>query len=272
MSSDPSVPMPNSVSAVTLPLALLRCLACGQVGLAATSERVYCPACGEVYPLQNGIVRWIRDPQALTPAQSIAQSPLFAWGYERLWRPWALSLLSGEDFPPHRESQLLWEFLGSPTTVLDLGTGCGYWSRMVLSHAPQTTVLGLDNSWVVLQEAQRQQQPYWPHYVLFYAQAEAIPLGNATVDAVISGASLNELPLAPILAEVSRILKPGGVFVSLHSRTWEGLAQGIQKLLSQTGLQFFSEMDLRQAGSQVGLRMQRYLTFAAVAMTQMVKD
>ncbi|MEN9271090.1 MAG: class I SAM-dependent methyltransferase [Thermostichales cyanobacterium HHBFW_bins_127] len=260
--------MPDTAA---LPLGILRCLTCEQVGLAATRDRVYCPACGQVYPFQEGIVRFLTDPQPLTPAQGLAQSPLFAWGYERLWRPWALSLLSGEDFPPHREAELLLDCLGSPGTVLDLATGCGYWSRMVLSRFPHITLIGLDNSLAVLQEAHRHQQPYWPHYCLIQAQAEAIPLGSQTVEGVICGAALNELPLAATLAEVSRILQPGGVFVSMHSRSLPGWTQPLQTLLSQTGLHFLSEMDLHQAGSPVGLGVKRYLTFGAVAFVQMVK-
>jgi len=255
------------------PLDQLQCVTCDHVGLSATSDRVFCPQCGQVLPVVDGILDCLATvrPSPLTPAQSVAQSPVFAWGYERLWRPWALSILSGEAFPPHREAQVLQELVGDAELVLDLATGCGYWSRMLLAQDAQRWLVGLDQSLAVLQEAQRQRQPHWRRYSLVRATVERIPLAPQSVSAVISGASLNELPLVATLQEVSRVLKPGGVFVTMHSRQGEGWAETVQQVLGTMGLQFYSEMDLRQHGDPVHLKLQRYLTYGAVAFAQMVK-
>ena len=101
--------MRSSLSA--LPVHLYRCLSCGREGLTqapgreqgSVADRVYCPSCGQIYPITaSGAVDFIGSSSDLhlTPAQAIAHLPGFAWGYDRLWRPWALSLLTGESFGP----------------------------------------------------------------------------------------------------------------------------------------------------------------------------
>lgn len=272
--------MLSSLSA--LPVHLYRCLSCGQEGLnlppgrepGAAADRVYCPRCGQIYPITPfGAVDFLAAARdlPLTPAQAIAHLPGFAWGYDRLWRPWALSLLSGERFGSEREGQLLAELVGEADPVLDLGTAGGYWSRLLLARDPQRTVIGLDNATGVLAEAAQQAQPHWQRYSLVRARAEQLPLASGAFGAVISGATLNEVPLDPCLREVARVLKPGGVFVSMHSQQVQGWGQRVQQLLEATGLRFFSADQLRWHFAQVGLRLERYLSFGWVAFVQAVR-
>ncbi|MCF2972237.1 class I SAM-dependent methyltransferase [Synechococcus sp. Nb3U1] len=265
-----------------LPVHLYRCLSCGQEGLAQSPEReqgqpdrIYCPSCGQIYPLlASGAVDFIGNPPdlRLSLAQAIAHSPGFAWGYDRLWRPWALSLLTGESFGAEREGKLLTEWIGAANPVLDLGTAGGYWSRLILAADPQRTVMGLDNAAGVLVEAAQQARPDWHHYNLVRARAEQLPLASGAFGAVISGASLNELPLDPSLQEIARILKPGGVFVSMHSQQIQGWGQTLQQWLGATGLRFFSESELQQHLLQAGLHLERYLSFGWVAFVRAVRS
>jgi SAM-dependent methyltransferase len=265
-----------------LPAHLYRCLSCGQEGLSLPParepgfavDRVYCPRCGQVYPiLPSGAVDFLATSPALslTPAQAIAHLLGFAWGYDRLWRPWALSLLSGESFGSEREGQLLAELVGEADPVLDLGTAGGYWSRLLLARDPQRTVIGLDNAAGVLAEAAQQAQPQWQHYSLVRARAEQLPLASGAFGAVISGATLNEVPLDPCLEEVARILRPGGVLVSMHSQPVQGWGQVVQRWLETTGLRFFSADELRQHLEAAGLQLERYLSFGWVAFVQAVR-
>lgn len=268
-------------SSSALPVHLYRCLSCGREGLAQAPkreqgrpDRIYCPSCGQVYPLlPSGAVDFIGNAADLhlSLAQAIAHSPGFAWGYERLWRPWALSLLTGENFGAEREGQILREWVGEADPVLDVGTTGGYWSRLLLAADPERTVVGLDNAAGVLAEAAQQAQPQWHHYSLIRACAERLPLASATFGAVISGASLNELPLEASLAEIARVLKPGGVFVSMHSQRVAGWGHTLQQWLGVTGLRFFSESELQQHLQQVGLQLDRYLSFGWVAFARAVR-
>lgn len=272
--------MLSSLSA--LPVHLYRCLSCGREGLTqspgreqgSAADRVYCPSCGQIYPITaSGAVDFIGSSSDLhlTPAQAIAHLPGFAWGYDRLWRPWALSLLTGESFGSERESQLLAELVGEEDPILDLGTAGGYWSRLILARDPQRTVVGLDNAAGVLAEAAQQAQPHWQHYSLMRARAEQLPLASGTFGAVISGATLNELPLDPCLREIARVLRPGGAFVSMHSQQVQGWGQMVQQWLEATGLHFFSETQLREHLQQVGLQLERYLSLGWVAFVRAVR-
>ncbi|MEN9224211.1 MAG: class I SAM-dependent methyltransferase [Thermostichus sp. HHBFW_bins_43] len=272
--------MLSSLSA--LPVHLYRCLSCGQEGLAQSpgreqgsrADRVYCPSCGQLYPVMaSGAVDFIGNLSdlRLTPAQAIAHAPGFAWGYDHLWRPWALSLLTGESFGAAREGRLLAELVEDWDPVLDLGTAGGYWSRLLLERDPQRTVIGLDNAAGVLVEAAQQAQPHWQHYSLMRARAEQLPLASGTFGAVISGATLNEVPLEPSLREIARILRPGGVLVSMHSQQVQGWGQTLQQWLGATGLHFFSEAQLQEQFQRVGLQLERYLSFGLVAFVRAVR-
>ncbi|MDX2270943.1 MAG: class I SAM-dependent methyltransferase [Cyanobacteriota bacterium] len=264
------------MSVPVLPLELYRCLRCQQEGLAATADRLYCPQCGQIYPRLNpqtvDFIAPFGDPLPMTPAQAIAHLPIFAWGYEHLWRPRALSVLTGEPFDQEREALLLQALVGDAQPILDLATAGGYWSRLLLRQQPHRRLIGLDNASGVLAEASRQTQPEWDHYTLIHAQAERIPLATASLGAVISGASLNELPLQPCLEEIARVLRPGGVLVSMHSQHLaEGWNHLVQQALQTTGLRFYGEDELRTALAAVGLSMQRYLSYGAVAFVQAVR-
>lgn len=266
---------PSSVSVICHPVDRYRCLVCAHEGLAQTQDRIYCPQCGQIYPQRSDrIIDFLpnqTDPGTMTPAQAIAHVPGFGWGYDRLWRPYALSVLSGETFAAEREAALLNELIGTAAPILDLGVAAGYWSRMVLARRPDLSITGIDLSLGVLREAEQQAQPRWIGYGLLRAQAEHLPLATGSIGAVISGGSLNELPLLPTLQEIRRVLRPGGVFVSMHSRSTEGMGRTIQEWLQWTGLRFYTEAELRQVTTEVGLPIQRYLTFGGIVFMQAIR-
>jgi SAM-dependent methyltransferase len=256
------------------PTDLYQCLVCGQEELLQADDRIYCSQCGQVYPFltERGVdFSGAQGAHTLSAAQAIAHTPIFAWGYERLWRPWALTVLTGESFESSREATLLMNLIQDQNPILDLGTAAGYWSRLVLQKDPQRTIIGLDNSSPVLLEAAHHSQPDWIYYSLLRAQAEQLPLRTGSFGAVMSGASLNELPLDPCLTEISRILKPGGVFVSMHSQPVSGAGQILQQILQMSGLQFPGAQDLEQRLQAVGLQLKSYLSFGWIAFIQAVK-
>ncbi|MGH3189131.1 MAG: class I SAM-dependent methyltransferase [Streptosporangiaceae bacterium] len=93
-----------------------------------------------------------------------------------------------------------------PGPVLDLGCGSGPLFR----ELPGRQYAGLDASGAELAAARRAgARP------LLRARAPAIPLRDASVDAVACSMSLMVItPLPQVLAEISRVLRPGGVLAA----------------------------------------------------------
>lgn len=259
---------------------LMQCLNCDRAPLSQSGEgdrpRIFCPNCGQTYSvLPSGAIDFLPDEQfinRLTPAQIVAHNDLFAWSYERLWRGNALSLLTGSSFPSQRESDLLNSWLEDANPILDLAAAAGYWSRMVLARHPDITLVGLDHSAPLLAEAARQGRSRWPHYSLVRASAEKLPFGDGVFAAVLSGGSLNELPVSQTLSEVARVLKPGGAFVSMHVRQVNDWGQVFQQVWRWGGLQFFTEADVRRQFETVGLEVQRYLVFGAIVFVKAARS
>jgi SAM-dependent methyltransferase len=90
--------------------------------------------------------------------------------------------------------------------VLDLGCG----SAPMFRALPGRSWIGLDTSPAELAAARSAgARP------LLRASAAAIPLRDASVDAVVCSMSLMVVtPLAPVIAEISRVLRPGGLLAA----------------------------------------------------------
>lgn len=106
--------------------------------------------------------------------------------------------------------------------LLDLGSGTGYFTERLAQRLAPGHILGLDLAEGMLQFSRRERAP---GPVWLCADAEQLPLADASIDLVFSSLSFQwceQLPKA--LAEVQRVLRPGGqlVFSTLGPRTlWE---------------------------------------------------
>jgi malonyl-CoA O-methyltransferase len=99
----------------------------------------------------------------------------------------------------------------SPEVVLDLGCGTGHGAASLAARWPGARVLGLDASRGMLHEAQRRGAKLrieWLH-----AEAESLPLPDASVDCVFSNLALPWCEdVDAVFAEVARVLRPRGLF------------------------------------------------------------
>ena len=97
----------------------------------------------------------------------------------------------------------------SATTVLDLACGAG--AMIDRLARPGRTVIGLDRSEAELVEAQhRGRGP------LVLGHASYLPFADNSFDAVVSSLGIAVVADRPrLLSEVSRVLRPGGVFAAL---------------------------------------------------------
>jgi demethylmenaquinone methyltransferase / 2-methoxy-6-polyprenyl-1,4-benzoquinol methylase len=98
--------------------------------------------------------------------------------------------------------------LAPSASVLDLACGTGDFSRLVAAHVPQARVVAADLTQPMLRLANLP--------ISVCADAASLPFANASFDAVFVGYGLRNFPnLARALAEMRRVLRPGGRLVSL---------------------------------------------------------
>ncbi|MGC9350159.1 MAG: methyltransferase domain-containing protein [Anaerolineae bacterium] len=96
--------------------------------------------------------------------------------------------------------------LPMPAPVLDLGCGDGHFADIAFDERLD---VGLDPWWAPLQEAKERDQHRW----LTHADGAAMPLPSGRFGTIVSNSVLEHIPdVNPVLAEVSRVLKPGGWF------------------------------------------------------------
>lgn len=133
--------------------------------------------------------------------------------------------------------------IGPDTRVLDLCCGTGQATRYLVQRSRQVT--GLDASPRSLQQA-RHKVPQADYMEAF---AEAMPFPDAQFDGVHTSVALHEMApdqLQQIVAEVYRVLKPGGWFalVDFHRPTnpvmWPGLATFLALFETETAWQLIA--------------------------------
>lgn len=95
------------------------------------------------------------------------------------------------------------------TTIVDVGAGTGKFTRsLVTTGARVIAVEPLD-------EMRAQLEAALPEVEALAGTAEAIPLPDESVDAVTAAAAFHWFDTEPALAEIHRVLKPGGALVTV---------------------------------------------------------
>lgn len=141
--------------------------------------------------------------------------------------------------------------------ILDLCCGCGQVTRFLVLRSQ--SVVGLDASPRSLEEARKRV----PQATYVEGLAEAMPLESDRFDLVHTSMALHEM--APdqrqqILAEVFRVLKPGGIFslIDFHSPEnplfWPGLAVFLTLFETETAWQLL-QLDLPAQLEQTGFQL-----------------
>jgi SAM-dependent methyltransferase len=110
-------------------------------------------------------------------------------------------------YPPQIEEWLRTDLgLGKGKTALDLGAGTGKFSSRLV--AVGATVIAVEPVPAMLDELIRQ----YPEIEVRSGAAKAIPLEDASVDAVVCAQSFHWFATGEALKEVHRVLKPAGAF------------------------------------------------------------
>lgn len=107
----------------------------------------------------------------------------------------------------------------SPSTVVDLGSGTGYFAPALRTRFPAAQYLGLDLAEGMCRYA-RERHPAAGQWLV--ADAELLPLASHSVDVVFSSLAIQWcLRPAVLFSELARVLRPGGhcVFTTLGPGT-----------------------------------------------------
>ena len=260
--------------------AILKCTYCGREGLqlaeggevrvfnnveTVVSGAVECPKCGSSYPVQDGILNFlpVRTPN-VGLGQRTNHTKLVAWGYERFWRPRALTALGDRPWPPQEELATVVRMLSvpDPTSLtthneiafwLDQGCSTCFYGRAMVKAidrgelavgAAEGHVVAVDNSWQMLEEARGfiERDGLTGRLSLVRADVEQLPFIGEAFCGVASGGSLNEFRHTDrALAEARRTLARSGrgaFMVQMHATGQPGGT--IQDLVHlSSGIHFF---------------------------------
>ncbi len=180
------------------------------------------------------------------------ESRVLVTKYEAVLRPALTRLVSG--IKPAEEEAWLREHLrlgdaGGP--ILDLACGTGRYTRF-LARTHGSDVIGLDLSQAMVVRASVDA----PSLLFVRGDAMSLPFGDESLSAVNSSGSLHLFPdPAEAIAEVGRVLAPGGSFTNLSgARATSRRYRLFQPLIARaTAMNFLPREELEGALDAAGL-------------------
>ena len=150
---------------------------------------------------------------------SLFQNPLISFAYERGWR----ASFAWAGFPGEQvefDQAQTWLAGAAGGVLLDVSCGSGLFTRRFANSGVYGHVVAADYSEAMLREAMalaaaQRTEPGASPVTLVRADVARLPFATGSIDAVHAGAALHCWPSpSAALAEISRVLRPGGVFVA----------------------------------------------------------
>ncbi|XP_031496757.1 uncharacterized methyltransferase At1g78140, chloroplastic-like [Nymphaea colorata] len=245
----------------------------------------YCVNCRKAYSDKEAFLDLtvINDSNEFSESQplfsEIFQSRLVSFLYERGWRQ---NFVWGGFPGPNKEFEMAKEYL-QPTfggVIIDASCASGLFSRRFAKSRLYSLVVALDYSENMLRQCDEFNKQEGiladESFILVRADISRLPFVTNTIDAVHAGAALHSWPSPSIaVAEISRVLRPGGVFVASTFILGESIPPQANSLLRQNVGRFFqyfsSERELEglcRACGLVGFTCQRRGTFIMISATK----
>ncbi|XP_071713328.1 uncharacterized methyltransferase At1g78140, chloroplastic-like [Rutidosis leptorrhynchoides] len=145
--------------------------------------------------------------------------PILSFLYERGWRQY-FSIIGG--FPgPQKEFELMREYLKPVIggSIIDASCGSGMFTRLFAKSGLFSRVVGLDFSVSMLKQCydyiNREENISKENLILVRADIALLPFSASSIVVVHAGAALHAWPSPSAgVSEISRILRPGGVFAA----------------------------------------------------------
>ncbi|CAH8309624.1 unnamed protein product [Eruca vesicaria subsp. sativa] len=197
----------------------------GSVEAPAYGTELHCRTCKKSYSanethldlaVSSGIKHYT---EPLPLSIELFRNPLVSFLYERGWRQ---NFMWGGFPGPEKEFEMAKEYLNNVLggNIIDASCGSGMFSRLFAKSEHFAMVFALDYSENMLRQCyeflkQEASLTIKKKLVLARADIARLPFLSGSVDAVHAGAALHCWPSpSSAVAEISRVLRPGGVFVA----------------------------------------------------------
>eukprot|EP00878_Enallax_costatus_P015619 GHUV01016361.1.p1 GENE.GHUV01016361.1~~GHUV01016361.1.p1 ORF type:complete len:367 (+),score=104.38 GHUV01016361.1:734-1834(+) len=186
---------------------------CGRCGRNFDSKSKYLDL-----TLTSGIQQQVYK-QKMWQGTELFRQPLVSFVYERGWR----QNFAGAGFPgPEKEFDMAMQYLrpAKGGILIDASCGTGLFTRLFARSKKFRGVVALDFSETMLQQAQQffAEDPALASstpIVAVRGDIGRLPFATGSVDAIHAGAAIHCWPNPQAaMAEISRVLRPGGVFVA----------------------------------------------------------
>lgn len=220
-------------------------------------ERYYCSN-NHSFDIKNQIIVLLSGlpEKKLTMAQQSGSWKITSFLYERIWRPYSLSVITFGKFSVQDEIMELERFLTNIPqhgNVVDLTCSSGFYGRSINSLRPDLTVYFCDYSVVMLNEAQQRSNSDQNFFVAAFAEDSMFC--SESVDAFFCGGSWNEITeIERTLFEMYRSLKRGGQFFWMGILKSDSLTGRISQKLAHNlgGLHFETKDSVSASFEQTG--------------------
>lgn len=193
------------------------------------------------FAIAHGVLDLLGPARPLSMAAQSNEWEITAWAYERIWRPHALSILSGRNFPLATELEYICGDIRQPRVIVDVACSNGLYARAMQTAYSDAHVIGIDRALPMLLEAQRRAQAERLPISYVRADARALPIENHVADVVTVGGSWNEMEQVDyVVRELTRISRPFATLRSMGLTTaTQRIGQIVQQLASTGGVHFF---------------------------------
>ncbi|KAG0614397.1 hypothetical protein M758_6G173400 [Ceratodon purpureus] len=203
--------------------------------------------------------------ESTTPGAEIFRSPLVSFVYERGWRNsffWA-------NFPgPDEEFKMAQDYFKPVAggVLIDVSCGSGLFTRRFAQSGDYESVIASDFSENMLRQTdqfiKQDASLATLNIALVRADVARLPFATGSIDAIHAGAALHCWPSpASAMAEISRVLKPGGVFVGttfvipipVVDFGIRDVRRAIKGVINSSSIHFFEESELEELCGTCGL-------------------
>jgi SAM-dependent methyltransferase len=204
-----------------------------------------CPVCARRYPGDRGYLDFLPDlgPAGAGLGPRLMHSRALARVYERLWRPLFIAAATGglPDYRAEFERVLAALAPAEGGPVVDLSCGPGFTGRRLAESGRFARVFGLDWSLAMLARAAADNRGLMR---LVRADVAQLPFATGSLAGAHAGAALHIWPdPAAAVAEVARVLRPGGAFVASTFAHTAGLRRKLEGLVALVGQIHVFEVD-----------------------------